>query len=144
MPYVKDQTDVWMGLRDKGAITNPPATSEAQTVTWIYQYAAQRGCWYFRVEFAAGFNLEKPQSDKGSMSQADETTPLLLFFSPLKMEIVDGGLRMGDVFCLFLQTVGMAPSLCWIGHQKEEEIEDPSSPYRKEEIWEFCRNPQPI
>lgn len=40
MPYVKDQTDVWMGLRDKGAITNPPATSEAQTVTWIYQYAA--------------------------------------------------------------------------------------------------------
>ncbi len=51
---------------EKGTITNPSAaTSVPQTGPWIYRYTAQLGCWYFRAVVEA-----KPQSDKGSMSQA--------------------------------------------------------------------------
>lgn len=76
------------------------------------------------------------------------------------MEIVDGGSRMGDAFCSFLEKMEMAPSLYWIGrprkrkksrhrpdmctlifvtsaHTAAETSMTIVSPYRKEEIWEF-------
>ncbi len=40
---MQDETDRGTGLRGRGAVTNPSATSAPRTAPWIYQYTAQLG-----------------------------------------------------------------------------------------------------
>lgn len=69
---MQDETERKVGQREKRTTANPSALSAPQTAPRIYKYTAQLGSWYLRaVVGAVDSNCHKPQSDKGSMSQAD-------------------------------------------------------------------------